>query len=90
MALHAAGTHPTLAQAFQFVFDACAAQFPNATQNDKIGKMYPLQSQRADFASDVVQNSKNAGFKMDPGKVPTGDSDTLQTVAVAVTTNAVA
>ena len=83
-----AGTHPTIADALQIVFASCAKEFPNATQNDTVGAMYPLASQRAIFATRIVQNASNAGFQISPAKIPTGDTDTLATVAAAVMNNA--
>jgi len=84
------GAHPTTAQANQIVLNACRPEHPNATLNDTVGGLFPLAKERSIFASRVVANGKSAGFTLDPGKVPIGDTDTLGTVAAAVVTNATA
>jgi hypothetical protein len=86
----APGTHPTAGHAVQIVMQAVAPDFPQATQNDTVGGLYPLQSQRFIFVARVVQNALNLGFHMPAGQVPVGDNDTLAAVVGAVVTNAVA
>src|SRR5579872_4275192 len=62
------GAHPTTSQAANIVLASCLPEHPNATLNDTVGGLFPLANQRTIFASRVVGHTKDAGFKIDPGK----------------------
>ena len=82
------GQHPTTGQANAIVLKSVAPEFPNATLSDAVGSLYPLQSERVIFVSRVVSNTAAAGFKIQPAKVPSGDTDSLGGVSAAVVANA--
>ena len=84
----APGSHPTAGQAIQIVMGAVAPDFPHATQNDTVGVLFPLQSQRTIFVGRVVTNAANMGFHIAPNKVASGDNDTLAAVVASVVANA--
>jgi len=86
----AGGTHPTTGQAVQIVMAAVAPDFPHATQNDTLGMLYPIQSQRIIFVGRVVTNAANIGFRLAPGQVSSGDNDSLAAAVASVVAHAVA
>jgi len=84
------GAHPTVSEANGIALNACKPDHPDATLADQVGVLFPTANLRATYVARVVANSKSMGFKMPPGKVPTGDANTIRDVRDAVQADAVA
>jgi len=84
------GNHPDRQQANSIVLAACAPEYPNATLIDTVGTLYATPGERVIFISRIVQYTGAAGFTLQPGVIPTGETNTLSDVSASIAANAVA